>query len=560
MRKLMKRNLFTAKSILCCALAVIFTSCKKSLQQIIQKTEAATVTIYTYDEYGSPSGSGSGFFIQKDGVGVTNWHVLDKSLKAIAKTANGKEYEIDSVLCASSKKDVLVFRVKNMDNTQFQVLSFAKKKPIKGDVVYNIGAPMGLETSVSQGIVSSIREDTHGEIIQTTAPISPGSSGSPILNEKGEVLAIATFKRRGGENLNFGVMLKDGFEEELDVKEFEKKNHKFNSDKYDLVLLNILPDKGASLVLNAIEFGPTATTLYMSYTNMHLSSNGNSDWYLWCELGKKDKGFFIEDKDTKQRYYVTSSSLATTEEKAEPIGLAEVLQFKVNFPVIKEKLSNIDVMWGEGERRSHFTNIDLDKYRETLSVDQYGYQRAYALRLTTEGGDIVSTISLLNDLLDENPSDVISLNMMAILSYIIKNNTDAMYYLKEAIDQNPNDELAYYNRSSMYELDGNYKDAIEDITAAINLSPDEPNYYWSRASDYFVLEDYKNALADLNKCLEVSEPEDGYENYPFLYEMRAHSHYHLNNSKEAIKDVQKAYKLSNDKELDERLQKFYSIL
>ena len=553
-------NLKRLLSMALLAIACAFTSCTKSLQQIIEEVEPATFIVYTYDEYGTPSGSGSGFFIEPNGVGVTNWHVLDKSIKAVIKTPSGRQYEIDSVLCASAKKDILVFKVQNKDNTTFKTITFSKTKPEKGNPVYNIGAPMGMESSVSEGIVASYREDSHGEIVQTTAPISPGSSGSPLLTDKGEVFAIATFKRRGGENMNFGVLMSQNFRNELDTKEFYKKNRKFNSGKSDFVLLNLLPDRGSDMVLNAIEFGPTATTLYMSYTNMHLTSSGNSEWYLWCDIGKKDKGFFIEDKDTKQRYYVVSSSLATTKEKADPVGLAKFIQFKVNFPVIKNKLSNIDVMWGEGERCSHFTNINLDQYRETLSVDEFGYQRAYALQCTTEGGDFVSTISLLNELLDENPSDVISLNMMAILSYVLKNNTDAMYYLAEAIEQNPNDELAYFNRSSIYEMSGNYAEAIEDITAAINLVPGRPDYYWSRAYDYYVMEDYKNALADMNKCIEISEPEDGFKDSPYIYEIRAYTHYYLNNKKEAIKDVQKAYKLSNDKELDERLQKFYSIL
>lgn len=533
----------------------IQTSCKKSLEQIIAETEPATFIVYTYDEFGSPAGSGSGFFIEPSGIGVTNWHVLDKSVKAMIKTSDGKQYEIDSVLCASSKKDVLVFKVKNETNVVFKTLSFDTERPVKGAPIYNIGAPMGMESSVSEGIVASYREDSHGEIVQTTAPISPGSSGSPLLTEKGKVFAVATFKRRGGENMNFGVLINRDFRQELDNKEFYKKNRKFNSAKSDFVLLNILPDKGADLVLNAIEFGSTATTLYLSYTNMHLS-----DWCLWCELGKKDNGFYIEDKDTKQRYYVTSSTLATSKEKAVPIELAKVIQFKVYFPVIKNRLSNIDVMWGENTRSSHFTNIDLDQYRQNLSIDDFGYQRACALQYTTESGDLASTISLLNELLEENPSDVISLNMMAILSYAINNNTDAMYYFEEAIDQNPNDELAYINRATLYQTSQNYKAAIEDLTSAINISPEQPDYYWQRASAYYVLEDYSNALADINKCLAISEPEDGFADNAYLYELRGYTNYYLQDRKAARKDCEKAYKLSKDKDLDKRLQDFYNLL
>ena len=69
----MKRISIIISAIILCT----FTACKKSLQQIIVEVEPATCTIYTYDEYGAPSGSGSGFFIESNGIGVTNWHVLD---------------------------------------------------------------------------------------------------------------------------------------------------------------------------------------------------------------------------------------------------------------------------------------------------------------------------------------------------------------------------------------------------------------------------------------------------------------------------------------------------
>ncbi len=551
----MKRISIIISAIILCT----FTACKKSLQQIIVEVEPATCTIYTYDEYGAPSGSGSGFFIESNGIGVTNWHVLDKSIKAIAKMPNGDQYEIDSVLCASAKKDLLVFKIKNPKNNVFQTVSFSTEKPIKGEAVYNISAPLGLESSVSEGIIASFRENNHGELVQVTSPISPGSSGSPLLDTKGHVFAVTSFKRRGGENVSFGVVVDKDFKSQLDSKEFYKKNRKFNSSKSDYILLNILPDRGADLVLNAIEFGSTATTLYLTYTNMHLAS-ATTGWYLWCELNKKDNGFFIEDKETKQRYYVTSSSLEVNKEKSKAIGLAEVVQFKVHFPAIKQTLTNVDIRWGEDGREAQFTDINLDEYRESLSIDEFTYNRTYALQCTTEGGDFATTISMLTDLLDENPSDVISLNMMAIISYILDNNTDARYYLDEAIDQNPNDELAYLNRATMCEYVEDFDAAIRDISQAINLVPQQPDYYLTRATYYYQDGDYKHALEDLNKCLEVSEKEDGFVDDPYFYELRAYVNYYLKNVKAARKDCQKAYKLSTDPEADKRIQALYDLL
>lgn len=531
-------------------------SCKKYLRDVVEEVEPATCIVYTYDEYGSPSGSGSGFFIQSDGIGVTNWHVLDKSIKAVVKTTDGQEYEIDSVLCASQKKDILVFRIKNKNNVVFKTLKFAKEKPAKGDVVYNISAPLGLETSVSEGIVASIREDSHGNIVQVTVPLSPGSSGSPLLNEDGEVFAIVSFKRVGGENVNFGILLDENFRDELNPSEFANKNRKFNNDGTDFILLNILPDKRSDLVLNAIEFSSVATTIYMTYTNMNLSSNGK--WYIWCELGKKDNGFFIEDKDGGHRYYVTSSSLEVDKKSSQPIGLAEVVQFKVHFPAIKKRLTNIDIMWGEDDRTAHFIDLDLEKFRNALSVNKVGYQREYALKSATERGDLSTTMSALYDILNENPSDAISLNMMAILSYLIDNNTDALYYLDEAIEYNPNDNLAYLNRAYIYEATERYREAVSDLTKVISMSPLQPDYYFQRGFDYYMIEEYQKALNDVQYGLAISHKEDGFEDNPYLYEQRAHIYYKLNMIKEAREDVQRAYKLSKDKELDKRLEEFYS--
>lgn len=551
-----KKNVSATILIIACSFVLTFVSCKKSFKQIIGDTEKAVFIVYAYDEYGAPMGSGTGFFIEKEGIAVTNYHVLDNAIKAVIRTVDNNQYEIDSVLLSSRQNDIAVFRVKNPDNHQFSILHYAKENPEKGDKIYVIGSPLGLTSSVSEGIVSSYRQDSHGDIVQTTAAISEGSSGSPMLNTKGQVFAVASFKRKGAENINFGVIVNENFREKLNDKEFYKKNRKFSNSKSKFVLLNIMPDNGSDLMLNAIEFGPTATTAYLTFTNMHLSEG----WTIWCEIGKKDKGFYIEDLDSHKRYYATSSSLAPDKEKAKTIGIGTSIQFKVNFPVIKDELSKITVSQGESDRLSHFSDIDIENYRDELNIDEYTYQRNYAFNYTTDGGNYLATMSLLSDLLEETPSDIISLNMMAILSYVMENKADAMYYFTEAIEQNPNDELAYVNRGHLYALEGNYTDAASDFTAAINLCTEQPDYYWDRANIYYYMKEYQEALADLNKTLEITHDEDGFKNSPDLYELRAYVYYFLNKKQSAIKDVEKAYRLSSNQEQLNRLYNFYKAL
>jgi len=118
----MKRTFFSICIILLC-----FSSCQKSLKQIISETEEATFIIYTYDEFGSPAGSGSGFFIDANGSGISNYHVLDGAVKAIIKTADEKEYEIAQVLFSDKDWDIVKFSIKSNGDT-FKPLKFSKKK------------------------------------------------------------------------------------------------------------------------------------------------------------------------------------------------------------------------------------------------------------------------------------------------------------------------------------------------------------------------------------------------------------------------------------------------
>ena len=189
-------------------ICISLTSCKKSIKDIIADTEDATFVVYTYNSFGSPQGIGSGFFIDDKGIGITNYHVLDGAIKASIKNSDGSEYEIDKVLASDKDWDILKFSIKNPERKSFKTLDFRNREMEKGDIVYNISNPLGLESTVSEGIVSSLREDgQHGKTVQITAPISPGSSGSALLDKQGKVFAVATFLKEGGQNLNFGVSI-----------------------------------------------------------------------------------------------------------------------------------------------------------------------------------------------------------------------------------------------------------------------------------------------------------------------------------------------------------------
>jgi len=178
---------------------------QESLPVLIKKVEPSIVVILIYNREGKTLGQGSGFFINKEGDVITNFHVLQEANRAVIRTKDGKEYPIKRVLAEDKEGDLIQVSIEISEEV-VKPLPVAGKLPDVGERVIVIGTPLGLDQTVSDGIVSAVREiPGFGKIIQLTAPISPGSSGSPVINMKGEVIGIATFFIVAGQNLNFAI-------------------------------------------------------------------------------------------------------------------------------------------------------------------------------------------------------------------------------------------------------------------------------------------------------------------------------------------------------------------
>ena len=174
---------------------------KLEISDIAEKVMPATVLI-TVETNGS-SARGSGFFTGTGQI-FTNSHVIHNAKSITVKTHNGKTYSAE-VLDENKDLDIAVLTV-NADRKDYSVLSFAKDIPAHGSGIVVIGSPLGYEQTVSGGLVSAVRRyDNNITVLQITAPISPGSSGSPVMNMRGEVVGIATMTNTAGQSLNFAV-------------------------------------------------------------------------------------------------------------------------------------------------------------------------------------------------------------------------------------------------------------------------------------------------------------------------------------------------------------------
>jgi tetratricopeptide (TPR) repeat protein len=176
-----------------------------SLPHLIKSIQPAVVTVIAYGETGEVLQQGSGFFIAKVGHLITNRHVLHGASRAEVKTHDGKGYPVTMVVAEDTKGD-LIRVVVDIPEDAAQELHITGAVPEVGERVVVVGSPLGLEQTVSEGIVSAVRDIPGvGNLVQITAPISPGSSGSPVVNLRGEVVGIATAQMVHGQNLNFAM-------------------------------------------------------------------------------------------------------------------------------------------------------------------------------------------------------------------------------------------------------------------------------------------------------------------------------------------------------------------
>ncbi|MDI6880990.1 MAG: cell wall-binding repeat-containing protein [Desulfitobacteriaceae bacterium] len=173
--------------------------------EAINRTFGTSVAlIVTYDAQQQPLALGSGF-LTTDGKVVTNYHVV-KGAASVKVTVNNKSYTLTSLTAYNEARDVAVLK---LPETPAEAVTIADSSQVAaGEDVVAIGAPEGLSNTVSTGIVSSASRNVNGqEWIQITAPVSHGSSGGPVFNDRGEVIGMVTWGFAAGEaqNLNFIV-------------------------------------------------------------------------------------------------------------------------------------------------------------------------------------------------------------------------------------------------------------------------------------------------------------------------------------------------------------------
>ncbi len=195
-----------AVTILMLMLPVAFGQAALTTAQIAKRVAPSVVVIQGKTDSGEVSGSG--FIISKDGRIVTNLHVIRDLRTAQVQLENGESFNSISVLATDERHDLAVIHIAGFDLPALDLGN--SNTAAVGEPVVVVGNPQGLHGTVTAGILSSIRDGGDGfKVLQTDAAVNPGNSGGPLVNGKGQVIGVVSFKLRSSEGLNFAVPIND---------------------------------------------------------------------------------------------------------------------------------------------------------------------------------------------------------------------------------------------------------------------------------------------------------------------------------------------------------------
>ena len=184
------------------------TLAERSVKELVDLLGEGVVQVRT------PSGLGSGFFINEDGHLITNFHVIEGETKLSVEVYHLKAGQLDRksykdvrIVAMNKFADLALLKVDDKDAPKFKRVLLGDADLLsQGDRVFAIGSPLGLERTVTEGILSTTSRQMQGDLfLQTTAQINPGNSGGPLFNLRGEVVGVTNMKLTFGEGLGFAI-------------------------------------------------------------------------------------------------------------------------------------------------------------------------------------------------------------------------------------------------------------------------------------------------------------------------------------------------------------------
>ena len=184
------------------------SSAARDVSSLVKQIGEAVVQVRT------PGGLGSGFFINDDGYLITNFHVIEGETEISVEVYQQKDGQLDretykqvKIIAINKFHDLALLHIEDKNAPKFKPVTLGSSDALNvGDGVFAIGSPLGLERTVTQGILSTKTRQLEGELyLQTSTQINPGNSGGPLFNLAGEVVGVTNMKITFGEGLGFAI-------------------------------------------------------------------------------------------------------------------------------------------------------------------------------------------------------------------------------------------------------------------------------------------------------------------------------------------------------------------
>lgn len=449
-----------------------YVAAQEEFPELVRRVKPSVVAVVTFNAKGKQLAQGSGFFLENGRV-ITNRHVLEGAYRAeIHLTENNKVFPVKGVLGVDGAGDIALLQAEVPANVAAP-LTIAQEPPQEGETVLVIGNPLGLEGSVSNGIVSAVRDvPGFGRIIQITAPISPGSSGSPVVNRAGAVIGVATLQLTEGQSLNFAVpservlRLTAGALVPLgEMTEATAKNQRATAEKlYSQGLGFLLRDDCE----HALPYFTRAAEAEPTYAEAWAQSG-----FCAITLGR------YEEAAAASRKAIALQPNALPAYLNLGAALLRLGQFKEAVDVYKQAakidLTNPDPWFALGVAYGRLGKFEdeMQTYRQTLRLkpDHIGaHERLGVVYLKLNRPQ--DAINSFRQVIMLKPGEAAAFDNLGTAYLKAKLYDESAEAYRQALRLNPNFAKAYYNLGVCYVTAGNPQAALEPYNILLTLDPE----------------------------------------------------------------------------------------
>lgn len=475
--------------------------------EISEQCADAVFYIEMYSFNGNLRGSGSGFFISEDGYAITNHHVVAGGRYFTATSPDGTVYDKITVVDTYEEQDLALIKIDNSEKVEY--LEFGDSASLKqGQKVYAIGSPLGLENTMSEGIISNLRRmDGEKHYMQISVPIDSGSSGGALVDEYGYVVGVTTAGITGsGSDLNFIIPIQ--YAEKLD-KNANENTVWYKATYTDLTsVYNFGAFTGITSLLDMREtnFG-YVITYDGSYITDIKDKNGNivytkEDNYNFCleQYGKAliANGFTHTKKDGADYYESDSERVIISVNENKKIALT--LEIKPQY--YSEAPGLVDVAWyldaefidkaSDGDTviysykwKSNWTVDIINEYflhyindvcRPDYTLIHSEYDKNSNVLSHLYGSNVLVTLkaNITSLSVEIKPYNLVTLekHFGMLSSYIIKNSTSSVNKKHSIISKNSEDKymVSYDEKDGLISFAGNVKLPDTEIQAYIRIN------------------------------------------------------------------------------------------